>query len=1359
MPEVAIDRGTLRILDGDVTLAIVDSRGRVWSAGRDEVLGVRALDDGGYVLLLQGGTAARPRFSELTISAAGVVTGRAVQLGDSAIIAAETLYGRDLNGDGDIGFALVGDVLASRDGVAVGLVSGGTLGLIVAGDDQTPERVLPILTDRGAGFTLGRNESVADIVATETGYAVFLRVDSGSRVTFSELALNAEGIQQGRPTRLSDAALTEAEARYGVDLDGDGLIGTQVVDMSALQVLAQLDGLRVVEMPGGRFGILQDGETNVLILAQGMRSWTPGSSDIVAVRTDADGSFTVLLQRGSQTSPIFQEQSFSAEGIAQGGVLRLSAADVVMRETLYDRDLDGNGTTGFTVTATLAEVNGTSLVAAEGGLIGLDSGDDIKLVVLANGRPWNLPTGSVVRALAESEDGQLAVLLEQTSTGRFSEAAIDLTGSVSLPRARPILELETVFNLDLDGDGIIGDAVAARLDATLRSDDGEVALYIGVGPGAYHVAQGAPLESGDAFADMTTVLRDASGNLWAPSAFQSALGAVPIAARFTDGGGIAIILQANLGTAVWSYEQIFTAEGIAVGRTTSLSAAELAQRERLHVQDLNGDGAITLSGEAFSVSAERLAALGDVAQSVPRFEGVGTIEVTDVPETADLQLRLAPGVTVSVASAEGVVTRVRREPDAQDPTVTKLTLTGFTTIQEAIDDPFTVAGAELVVGAGTYLEDIRIDKPGLMLSGTQAGIAAWQQNDGSPAQRAGAESVITGKVTVTAEGSDTVLDGFTLTGRAGWDGVNLDIARGAENISIQNNAIETYAAVGGYAKSGHVALDGSNILFAGNTISAAENFGSFANRSDDPMADLRGVNGIAVNTGDNAELSIVGNWISGVSGGGVGITPSGAQVTVGDNRIENVGEGIFSFGSNFGDLVISGNTILDYMRNGIFIPGVGESPEGTARIFGNVIDGPSPINLDANVPVATDADTAPGLIDLNSLLAANTILQEGVVLLSGGTVAVFTGLQDAIDAASANDTIIVGAGRYEESLNVDKAGLMILGPNAGLAGYFGERQPEAVIEGTGKITVTAPGVVFDGFTIALKATGVTPPLDIRGEDATLANNLISSALYQKASGLTFTGNLVSDFGSDASGYAQNAIVSDSRNGVLTDWTITENVFDGLARGLVLASSGPDGTTYRDITISGNEFRDIPNRAVQIGDNAVIEGAFGVTSNLFDGTGIGLAIRAPVEIDPEAVITVEGNVFRNLEAGFWAGIPGALVGFDPLTNVFENVESDVLITGTNGPDILFGTSGSDLFFGGAGMDTFVFTGDTIGNDVIADFSGDLIDLSNYDGLGFADLAITESDGASVITSEAFSGSITLLDTTGLTGDDFVFGLGL
>lgn len=1355
MPEVASDRGTLRILDEDVTLAIVDSRGRVWSPGRDEVLGVRALDDGSYVLLLQGGTAARPRFSELTISASGVADRRAVQLGDSEIIAAETLYGRDLNGDGDIGFAFVGDMLASRDGVAVGLVSGGTLGLIISGDEQTAQQILPILTDRGAGFTLGRNESVADIVATETGYAVFLRQESGSRVTFSELVLTAEGIQQGRPTRLSDAALTEAEARYGVDLDGDGLIGTQVVDMSALQVVAQLDSLRIVEMPGGSFGILQDGETNVLILTQGVRSWTPGSSDIAAVRTGADGGFTVLLQRGSQTSPIFQELSFSADGVAQGAALRLSAADLVMRETLYDLDLDGNGTIGFTVTATLADANGASLVAAEGGLIGLDSGDDITLVVLANGRPWNLPTGSVVRALAENEDGQLAVLLEQTSTGRFSEAAIDATGRVSLLQSRPILELETVFGLDLDGDGRIGDAVSARLDSTLREGDAEVALYVGAGAGAYYVARGAPLDVDDAFTDTTTLLRDGSGNPWAPSSFLSALGAAPVAARFTD-GGIAIVLQANLGAAVWSYEQIFTAQGVAVGRTSSLSPAALAAREGLYLQDLNGDGTITLNGAEFSVSAARLSALADAAQSVPRFEGAGDIQVTGVPDTADIQLLVATGVAVSVASADSVVTRVTRELVAENPTVTKITLTGFATLQEAIDDPSTAAGAELVAGAGTYLEDIRIDKPGLTLTGAQAGVAAWQQNDGIANQREGAETVIAGKVTVAGSGRDTVIDGFQMTGRTGWDGVNLDIARDAENITIRNTAIETFAAVGGYAKAGHVALDGSNIVFSGNSISAAEDFGTFAGRPDDPLADTRGVNAVAVNPGDAVNISIVGNWISGVSGGGVGIAPGGAKVTVSGNLIENVGEGVFSFGSDFGDLVLNGNTILDYMRNGIFIPGVGETPDGTARIFDNVIAGPNPINLDPNVPLATDADGEPGPIDLAGLLAANTIGQDGVVLLSGGSIAVFARLQQAIDEASANDTIIVGAGRYEESLSVDKAGLVFLGPNAGIAGHSAERQAEAVIGGEGKITVTAPGVVFDGFSIALKATGTTPPLDVRGEDATFANNMITSALYQKASGLTFTANLVSDFGSDASGYAQNAIVSDSRDGLLTDWTITENVFDGVARGLVLASNGPNGTTYRDITISGNEFRDIPNRAVQVGDNAVIEGAFGVTGNLFDGSGIGLAIRAPVVIDAAAAITVEGNVFRNLDAGFWAGTPRALDGFDPLANSFDNVGSDVLITGTDGPDILIGTSGSDRFFGGLGTDTFVFVGETIGNDVIADFDKDRIDLSHYDGLAFADLQITEVDGASVITSEAFIGSISLLETTGLLEDDFLFG---
>jgi hypothetical protein len=1353
MPELFIERGRLRILDGSESLALVDNRGRDWSPGREEILGVRALEGGGYALLLQGGTAARPQFSELGVSAGGEVERRAVALNDTGVIAAETAYGRDLNGDGVIGFALVGDVLAARDGVAVGLVSGGTLGLILEGDGDAPDRVLPIVTDRGAGLTLARNESVSQVVATEGGFVVILRQESGSRVTFSELVLDGGGVQQGRATRLSDAALAEAEARLGVDLDGDGLIGSRVVDPAALTTVAELEGLRLVATQGGGFALLPDGADEVLVLTQGVRGWSPGSAEVVGVRAAGDGGSTVLLQRGSPTAPSFLEQAFDGAGAAVGAAVRLSAVEVIGRELTYGRDLDGNGTIGLAVTATLAEIDGVALVAAAGGLFGVQRDGEVTVLVLPNGRPWSLPEGGVVRALAPGEDGRLEVLIEQTATGRFLEAGIGVGGVVSVTRGRPVAELETAFDLDLDNDGRIGDAVEARLDSTLRVGEAEVALYAAAS-GTFHVSVGAPLEVDDALGDATTMLRDKAGNPWAPGAFLSALGAAPVAARLTD-GGIAVILQADLGATVWSYEKLFTAQGIAVGGAASLSQAALAARERLHLQDLDGNGVIALQGEEVTVGEARLSALAEAVQGVPRFDGAGAVRVVDVADTADLRLIVSSGVAVSVAAADGAVTRVSREPVAENPALTQITLTGFAGLQDAIDDPATAAGDELVVGAGTHAGDVRIDQPGLVLSGAQAGVAAWQPGDGAAVQRDGAESVIAGKVTVTAAGVGTVIDGFTMTGRAGWDGVSLDIARGGEDITILNNVIETYAAVGGYAKAGHVALDAASVVFSGNKVAAAPDFGSFAGRPDDPLADARGVNAVAVNPGEAATVLIEGNWISGASGGGVGITPSGATVTVSGNRIETVGEGAFGFGSDFGELTFVGNTILDYVRNGIFLPGVGEAPQGTARIYDNVLAGPRPVTLDPNAPVATDAEATPGPIDLAALLAANTI-EAGVLLLSGGSIAAFSGVQAAIDAASANDTILVAAGRYEESLTVNKAGLTILGPNAGVAGTSADRRPEAVIEGGGKITVTAPGVVLDGLSIALQAAGNTPPLDIRGQDVTLANNLIASALYQKASGLTYTGNLVSDFGATASGYAQNAIVSDSRNGLLEDWTITDNVFDGVARGLVLAASGPAGTTYRDITISGNEFRDIPNRGVQVGDNAVIEGDFTVTGNLFDGSGIGLAIRAPAVVDPAAVITVDGNVFRNLDAGFWAGTPAALLGFEPLANSFENVASDVLITGTGGPDILTGTSASDRFLGGAGADTFVFVGDRIGNDVIADFDGDRIDLSGYVGLSFGDLEIAEVDGASVITAEAFDGSITVLATTGLSPDDFLFG---
>ena len=99
----------------------------------------------------------------------------------------------------------------------------------------------------------------------------------------------------------------------------------------------------------------------------------------------------------------------------------------------------------------------------------------------------------------------------------------------------------------------------------------------------------------------------------------------------------------------------------------------------------------------------------------------------------------------------------------------------------------------------------------------------------------------------------------------------------------------------------------------------------------------------------------------------------------------------------------------------------------------------------------------------------------------GGNLPCFTTIQAAIDAATAGDTISVGAGSYNEDVNVNKAGLSLLGVGSGTVTVSG---PASGAAGFRSMTSTigparfpaplgAPGVGFGKKVHSVE--GPTPP--------------------------------------------------------------------------------------------------------------------------------------------------------------------------------------------------------------------------------------------------------------------------------------------
>ncbi len=193
----------------------------------------------------------------------------------------------------------------------------------------------------------------------------------------------------------------------------------------------------------------------------------------------------------------------------------------------------------------------------------------------------------------------------------------------------------------------------------------------------------------------------------------------------------------------------------------------------------------------------------------------------------------------------------------------------------------------------------------------------------------------------------------------------------------------------------------------------------------------------------------------------------------------------------------------------------------------------------------------------------------------------FASIQDAIDASSTDGTVLVCAGQYPESVQVDKT-LTLNGAKAGVdarsrSGAAGESVITADEPNEGGVNLGANGITVDGFVIADAAdpaigAGIGMPASFGNQ--TVTNNVVSdNTIGISANNLAGSPSTISknkfEANNVAGAAAGNAIYGDSN---VDDLTISQNSFSDQQNASILFAAVDTSTVQNtNVSITGNTF--------------------------------------------------------------------------------------------------------------------------------------------------------------------------------------------
>ena len=402
--------------------------------------------------------------------AGGIVTGESATLENF-----ETIFGQDLNGDGTIGIPAATPpsppTTISVDGTTTLVQSGNNYFLDVTGSSTLG----PEVKQGGTAVTAGSWVAIDAVHVAGGGYDIVWKETGADQYTVWSLDSNGNqtGNIAGGIVTGESATLENFETIFGQDLNGDGTIGIPAATPPSPPTTISVDGTTTLVQSGNNYFLDVTGSSTLgPEVKQGGTAVTAGSwVAIDAVHVAGGGYDIVWKETGADQYTVWSlDSNGNQTGNIAGGIVTGESATLENFETIFGRDLNGDGTIGIPAATppsppTTISVDGTTTLVQSGNNYFLDVTGSSTLGPEVKQGGTAVTAGSwVAIGAVHVAGGGYDIVWKETGADQYTVWSLDsngnqtgnIAGGIVTGESATLENFETIFGQDLNGDGTIG---------------------------------------------------------------------------------------------------------------------------------------------------------------------------------------------------------------------------------------------------------------------------------------------------------------------------------------------------------------------------------------------------------------------------------------------------------------------------------------------------------------------------------------------------------------------------------------------------------------------------------------------------------------------------------------------------------------------------------------------------------------------------------------------------------------------------------------------------------------------------------------------------------------------------------------